>query len=125
MSRPSLDRTHTKTSEKARKETLDTGLRITVDGRTYEARLGEVTPPIARNLRRETGMGFMDLLAAMQRSPDIDLIAAFVWVARMIRGEFLPIEVVEADIDYSTLLADGFDVDVAGPESVDVTDPET
>jgi hypothetical protein len=112
--RPPLDRKHTVGSEKKRESELDTGVSVTMSGVKYVARLGEVTPIIARQLRRETGMGFYQLMEEMAESPDIDIVSAVVWVARRIKGE--DIELDDVVVGYTQMLADGFKVEVAGQE---------
>lgn len=113
--RPSLAAKSSKKSEADRKAALDQGLRLTIDGESYEVRIGDVTPQLARELRQATGMGFMQLVGAITGpGADIDLISAFVWVARRIRGEFL--EVDDVEVTYAQMLSDGFEVDVAGEE---------
>lgn len=121
--RPSLARKHTTSSEKKRDEALDAGVRLTIEGVVYEARVGDVTPAIARELRQAIGMGFMGLMNTVAEDPDIDVVSAFVWVARRIKGEFVAFEDVE--VSYKQMLSEGFDVDVAGAEEVDTDDPQT
>lgn len=106
--RPSTARKHTRTTEAERKAELNRGIRLTIEGVTYEARLRHVTPEIARELRAQTGLGFMGLMNAMSYDPDVDLVQAFVWVARRIKGERLSL--ADVDVDYEAILQDGFDV---------------
>lgn len=120
--RPSLAKAHTNRTEKARQDALNSGLRVTIEGAVYEARLGDVTSAIARELRRETGMGFLQLIDAIRTGADVDVLSAFVWVSRRIAGEIIPLDMVE--VSYAAILADGFDVDVAGEEQVEVDSPE-
>lgn len=122
--RPTTTRKRTRTSEQKRDEQLDTGLALTIDGEKYQARLGDVTPAIARRLRRETGMSFMRLINEFGEDPDVDLLCAFVWVARLIRGDDVELEDVEGSIGYAEMLAEGFDVDVAGSSATDGDSPE-
>lgn len=121
--RPSLSRAHTRSSEAKRDEALDTGARITIEGEAFEARIGDVTPSIARELRRATGGGFMSLLSTMADDPDVDVVSAFVWVARRIRGEAIALD--DVNVTYAQMLADGFDVQEAGAEIVEADDPQT
>ena len=115
--RPPLARQHTRSTEAKRSEELDTGYRFTIDGDVFEARFGDVTPLIARELRANIGMGFMSLLGSLGRDPDIDLVSAAVWVARRIRGEHVAFTDVE--VSYAQMFADGFRVDMAGAEDVE------
>jgi hypothetical protein len=120
--RPNLNRKVTPKSEANRQAELDQGVRLTVDGETYEVRIGDVTANIGRELRRQTGHGFTWLMDAITREPDVDLIADFVWLARRIRGEHVDIE--DVAFDYGTLLSDDFEVSLPGADQEDDGDPE-
>ena len=106
--RPSLQRTHTRDTEKKRQENLNLGARITVNGDVFEARLGDITPAFGRPIRAEIGYGFMDLLDRMSEAPELDYVAEFLWVARRIRGE--AVELDDIELDYADLLDEGFEV---------------
>lgn len=130
IERPSLARTHTRKSEGKRNEALDDGVRITIDGDVFEVRVGDVTPALAAELRRHSGMSFMRLMQSISADPDVDLLTSFEWLARRVRGEQVDFEDVE--FTYADMLSDAFDVDKAGPrevvEEIDgekVTDPQT
>lgn len=115
-SRPPLQRKQTRSSESARKAELDVGLTITVDKESYTVRQGDLTSMDIANLRRETGYSFRGLMMAASRDPDIDIIAALVWLARRIRGEqLLSYEDVANEI--------GYDVDVELREPEEGDDP--
>jgi len=103
-------------------EALDAGLKLVLDGVTYEARLGDVTPEINRELRRNIGMGFYALIEEAARFPDNDLISAFVWVARRINGEHIAFDAVS--VTYAQILDDSTELSLPGSEQVDDTDPE-
>jgi hypothetical protein len=69
------------------------------------------------NLRRETGFSFRGLMQAAAKDPDVDIIAALVWLARRIDGErLLSYEDVASEI--------GYDVDVELVEAEADDDPE-
>lgn len=120
--RPSMARKHTRTTKQAQQDQLNVGYRMTIDGEVYEARLGEVTPEIARELRRHIGVGFMGLLDQMSRDADIDLVSAAVWVARRIRGERVALE--DVVVSYADMLADDFDIGEASSGEDAADDPE-
>lgn len=125
INRPTLQRKHTTSSEKKRDAALNTGVKLTIEGVDYEVRVGDVTPPIARELRKHADMGFMSLMQAVGEDPDIDVISAFVWVARRLRGELIDFD--DVVIDYAAILSDGFDVELAGAateEEADASNPE-
>jgi hypothetical protein len=111
--RPTTARKVTRTSEANRNAALDSGLRITLADDTgkpehFDVRLGDVTPAMARELRNNTGMGPLQLINATAIGPDVDLLSAFVWLARRQRGEFPSFDSVS--VTYSQMLSDGFDV---------------
>lgn len=112
--RPSLQRTNSRKSEAKRDAANDLGLTISVNGKNYTVREGDLTALDTMALRRETGMSFVSLMQAFATSPDIDLIAALAWLARRVDGErMLTYAEVAAEIDYD------IEVDVveeAGPE---------
>jgi hypothetical protein len=108
----------TRKTEENRESALDQGLRITLDGEVFEVRLGDITPAMARDLRGKVGFGPMQLVGQLAVDPDVDLLSAFVWLARRIAGEMVRFEDVE--VTYAQLLSDGFDVSTPGKEP----DPE-
>lgn len=88
--RPSLARKHTRTTETHREEGLDEGIVMNIDGEVFEARVGDMTPELTRELRAACGMGFMTLMNTCGTDPDIDVVSSFVWLARRIRGTASP-----------------------------------
>lgn len=123
-SRPPLQRKHTRKTEESRQAALDTGLRIVADGEVYEVRLGDITPSIAREVRREFNMGPQRFLATMAADPDVDLLAGFMWLARRIRGEYADLETVMEDVGYNTMLQEGIEFEPIAPENVGELPPE-
>lgn len=119
--RPTAARKVTKKTEESRREALDQGVRITLDGESYTLRIGDVTPAMARELRRETGHSFMALVNLLGDDPDIDVIAEAVWVARRMAGDEVALD--DVMLDYNNL-GDGFDIDVAKPLEVVDDGPE-
>ena len=118
--RPSLQRKQTRSSEKARKEELDLGIAVTVDDRQYTVRAGDLSSLDAMHLRRETGFSFRGLMMAATRDPDIDIIAAIVWLSRRIDGELLlSYEDVAGEITYDS------EFDIVNPGEAGEPDPET
>lgn len=106
--RPSAARRHTRTTEKKAVDQLEQGLRITLDGNTYEVRLADVTPNLTRELRRGTGMSFNQLMREVTSDPDLDSLAGFIWMARRIAGERVEIE--DVVVTYAQILDEGFEV---------------
>lgn len=116
--RPSLARKHTPASEAKRKAALEEGVKITHDGEAYVVKTGDITAQVARRFRREVGTSFRGVVEELQKDPDIDSVAAIVWMARMIRGEDITLD--DVAMNYDDL--DSIEVDEAGPE--DEADPE-
>lgn len=121
--RPSTARKVTRKTEEKRKSGLNDGLRIILtNGESYEARYGDVSPQIARELRRNIGTGFQGLMNSLATDPDVDLLSAFVWVARRCRGEVVAFDSVW--ITYEDLDADGFDIKRTQDDPEGEDDPE-
>lgn len=115
--RPSTARKVTRSSEASREDALDQGLRITMEGEVFEVRVGDITSAMAREVRANLGFGPMQLIRQCAIDPDVDLLSAFVWLARRISGELVRFSDVE--VTYAQLLSDGFDVDVPASEDPD------
>ena len=121
--RPPMDRKVTRKSEEKREELLDDGLKITIDGEVHIVRDGDVTPQVARELREASGMSYVRLIQTIRRDPDIDVLSAFVWLARRIQGEYVALD--DVVVTYDAILEDGFDISQPGAEVVDGNDPES
>ena len=116
--RPSVQRKQTRSSEATRKSEQDLGISIRVDGTEYTVRHGDLTSLDTMALRRETGLSFMGLMQAFETQPDIDLIAALVWLSRRIDGErMLTYADVAREIGYDV------DIEVIG-DAEEEADPE-
>ena len=116
--RPSTQRKQTRSSETKRKAEQEVGISILVDGTDYTVRHGDLTSLDTMALRRETGMTFIGLMQAFETQPDIDLIAALVWLARRVDGErMLAFADVAREIGYDV------DIEVVGEAEVE-SDPE-
>ena len=120
--RPSAARKHTRSTDAKAEAELDQGIRVTLDGEHYEVRLGDVTSTVTRELRAASGMSFNALMEYVTTDPDTDVIAAFIWLARRLRGE--RVELGEVVVTYRQLLGEEFDVslpdareDESGPEA--------
>ena len=67
----------------------------------------------------------MGLLEQLGTEPDIDLLAAVVWVASHIKGDPITFEQADARVSYAAMADDGFEIGVAGEgEELDASDPE-
>lgn len=77
------------------------GIAITVDGRRYAVRQADLTAVDSMLCRRETGHSFAGLLRAAQDDPDIDVVAAVMWLSRRASGEHaLRFAEVAAEVGY-------------------------
>lgn len=116
--RPTIARKVTRKSEQNRQEVMDAGVRFTIpDDGTYEVRYGDITPALAREIRRETGYSFQQLMQNIVNDADLDVVATVVWISRHIQGEDVELDSIE--LNYATLLDDGFKVAPAEPEATD------
>jgi hypothetical protein len=120
--RPSVQRKHTRASEQKRADALDEGIRIVLAGTAYEVRAGDLTAMDSLACRQQTGMPFAGILEAFGTAPDIDLVAAVMWLARRVKGErTLSFEAVASELRYGDVL--DIEVEDVGPEEVGA-DPE-
>lgn len=104
-------------AEGKRNAELDTGVRFTIGDDVHEVRIGDITPRLAREVRKATGSSVMQLLEEVENAPDIDTIATLIWVSQRIKG--IDIELDDVEFDYSVMLGEDFDVSVAEPEVTD------
>ncbi|HUF98855.1 MAG TPA: hypothetical protein VMM60_12070 [Ilumatobacter sp.] len=112
--RPSTTRKVTRKTEEKRDEALSQGVSIAYDGKVYTVRAGDLTGLDSAALRRECGYSFAGLLKALTKDPDIDLIAALVWLSRRTDGEkLLSYDEVAAEIGYDS------DIEVVDTEPED------
>jgi hypothetical protein len=92
----------------------DAELAISVNGTVHHFRLADATAIDARDCRRATGLGLPSLLASAAENPDIDIVAAIVWLARRQAGDrAVTFERVAKDIGYDA------DISVADDEGDD------
>lgn len=92
---------------------LEEGISLSVDGTVHTVRMGDLSAMDTLALRKEVGMSFMGLMDAFRKDPDIDLIAALVWLSRRAAGE--------ASLSYEAVASElGYDLDV---EMVEADEP--
>lgn len=115
--RPSITRKTTPKSEKNRKAEVEQGVRIKLNGKIYELRVGDLTALDAQAMRKQVGMSFFGVMNTIQEDPDLDLIAGIVWMSRRVNGErTLKYEEVASEISYLTEIEA---VDASEPNVVD------
>lgn len=122
--RPTLAKKQTRATRQKQDDALDFGVRITLEGETYEIRAGDLNALDSLALKQQVGMSFPQLVVETSAgNPDLVEFAAIIWLARRLAGERdLPFVDVAQDIDYRKILsaqveaAEGEDLDDAGPE---------
>lgn len=99
-----------------RQEAEKAHITVLVDGETYTLHPGELSALDSAALRRETGMSVRLLLEAAGKDPDLDVVAAIVWLARRQRGDSVSFDEVAAAIGYDTKV-EALDEPVEDPDS--------
>lgn len=98
-------------------KSLDEGVTIVVDGKDYTVVAGDLSALDTMALRRETGFSFRSLIMSLQSDPDVDLVAALVWLSRRIGGEQM--------LSYAEVARDiGYDADIDVKEAEGDPNPE-
>ena len=123
VKRPTTARKTTRKVTEKRDSMLDEGLRLTIEGEDYTIRAGDLNALDARELRKQVGMTFVELIQGFGTHPDIDLVAAVVWLARRIKGDrTLTYDAVAEAMGYDVF--DTIEFAEAGPDEDAATDPE-
>lgn len=121
MTRPTTQRVQSKADKDQIREDLDTGANITVDGKRFSVRAGDLTALDERALRRQYGVPFAGLLEELGSSPGLDSIAAVIWLSRYTSGErSLTYDEVAGDLRVDDIDIETTDVGDLGAE----TNPE-
>ncbi len=95
---------------------------MVVDGTSYPLAQEDLTTLDISALRRATGMGLVALSEAAVNAPDVDIVAAWVWLSRRSHGEpGLPFAVVAGEIGYDSDVSFG---DAEEPASAEEPAPE-
>lgn len=110
--RPTTARKVTTKTEDNRRAELDHGVALTLDGETYTLRVGDMTPNLAREVRKVIGRSFRSLIDDLSSDPDIDVIAEAIWVARHMKGDKVDLDTIV--LDYDLIDSDAFDIALAG-----------
>lgn len=85
-----------------RAEAEATTITIKVDDETYTVRPSELNAKLAGQLRKESSMSVRSVMVAAGEDPDLDVIAALVWLARRQRGEDVSWDEVAEAISYDS-----------------------
>jgi hypothetical protein len=91
-------------SRPSKVQTVDAELSIVidVDGASHTLFPNLLTGQDTRAVREQTGMSLRRLIECAQDDPDIDVLAALVWIARCQAGETVDVDHVAAQINYQT-----------------------
>lgn len=98
----------------------EAGVKITLDGVDYVVRQGDLNGRLTRELRQQTGCSFQKLIKELDTDPDIDSVAALVWLARRIEGEAVTYDEVAEEVGYDA----DIDVNTVSQEDAGEPDPE-
>lgn len=103
--RPSLAKKTTRATKEKLDSALDMGAEFTIDGTKYQITTGDLSALDVRELRKQTGYSFSNLLALLfSEDSDIDVIAAVLWLARRVNGD-------EPNLSFAEVAAEtGYDV---------------
>lgn len=89
---------------------------VKVDGDPFTVRPNEVSAKMVGQLRRVTGFSLQSLMAAAGEEPDLDVIAALVWLARRQQGENVSYDKIADSLTYESDIEPG---DEPAPEDPD------
>lgn len=98
----------------------ESGVKVTLDGVDYVVRQGDLNGRLTRELRQQTGCSFQKLITELDTDPDIDSVAALVWLARRIEGEAVTYDEVAEEVGYDA----DIDVNTVSQEDAGEPDPE-
>lgn len=117
--RPSLAKKQNRQEKDKQDALIDNGVKLTIGGEEVEVKAGDLNALHARELRRQVGVTFPGLVAVLGSSYfDIDMVAALLWLRRLIDGEDVTYDEVAEETGYDVL-------DDFGAEADDeVVDPE-
>lgn len=104
---PPATASRTSAAQRRRKPTSadSPGVQIEYDGRTYVIRQSDLTPRDVVALRKETGFaGWLGLLETADSGFDLDVLAAFLWLARRHDGDDVSYESVLDGMSYDAQL---------------------
>ncbi len=86
-----------------KKQAADAAIAVSIDGTTFVLRPSEVTASDVAALRRETGLSLRTVIDQAQNDPDLDVIAALVFMARRQAGDrSVTFDSVAAFINYES-----------------------
>jgi hypothetical protein len=91
---------------------------LRIDGSVHTVHVGELCALDAKDLRRQSGLSLAATLKAAQEDPDLDVVAALVWLARRQRGEDVTFDDVAGELGYDAV------IEAAEPEKAEDILPE-
>lgn len=87
----------------------DIAITVVVDDVAHVFRPGEMSALDASALRKEAGMSLRSLLSQINDDPDLDVVAAIVWLARRQAGNPASFTEVAEAISYQSTISAGDD----------------
>jgi hypothetical protein len=103
---------HPNDREARRRLASGAGLKATVDGVEYVVHVGEMSAVNRRLFRDQVGLAFSALASQPNLLDPVDLVAAVVWMARVIRGEKLVYMAVASEFGLED--TESVDIDFVG-----------
>lgn len=114
--RPSLAKKPTRAGKDKQDSVLNDGVRLVVGDVVWQVTAGDMNGLHARELRRQVGITFPGLMAVLQSEYfDVDMVAALIWLRRLIDGEDVTYTQVASETGYEVL----DDFSLGGPEDDD------
>jgi hypothetical protein len=122
--RPTLVRGTSRQGREASDNILNQGVVVTTGDQTVTLRAGDLTALHSRELRRQVGITFPGLIVGLneQQHFDIDLIAAVLWLRRLVDGESVTYNEVAGETGYEAL--ENLKIEDADPGTSEGDDPE-
>lgn len=122
--RPTLVKATSRKGREAADNILNQGVVVTTGAQTVTLRAGDLNALHSRELRRQVGITFPGLIVGLNEQAhfDIDLIAAVLWLRRLVDGEDVTYNEVAAETGYDSL--ENLKIEDADPDTAEDDDPE-
>jgi hypothetical protein len=114
----------TRSRARSKAEGESPGLKVELDGKIYIVRQSDLTPHDVRALRQETGLSWIGLGRALATDPDIDLVAALVWLKRRVDGDQVSYDEVLGSMSYDSDLNISLEDKRQRPATASADDPD-
>ena len=94
-----------------------------VDDAEYVLRATDVTPALAGEYRRQTGLTVLATVGALYADPDLDVVASAVWLARRLAGDSVTWDEVAEGMSWDQAIWMSHEDDADDVEDGDPHDP--